>query len=312
MAVIEVRDISKRYGETVAVDGACFDVEAGEIFGFLGRNGAGKTTTVEIIEGLRTPDTGVVRVLGLDPVRDRRAVRSVLGVQLQEGMLPDKATAGELVRLYRSFYSDGADPDRLLTELGLEEKRDTFVDELSGGQLQRLSIALALVGKPRVAVLDELTTGLDPRARRDTWELIEQIRAAGVTILLVTHFMDEAQRLCDRIAVFDRGRIIALDTPGGLIARAHGGGGASLDEAFLAMTGPDTTEFESDEFGSDTAADTLDELLGDSNDRGSNGHGPDDGGSDDGDTSGRSRRARPRGDSTGTTDEPAPNGEVRP
>ncbi|MCP2255873.1 ABC-2 type transport system ATP-binding protein [Prauserella aidingensis] len=250
MAVIEVRDIHKRYGETVAVDGVSFDVDAGEIFGVLGRNGAGKTTTVEIIEGLRAPDTGRVRVLGLDPTRDRRALRAVLGVQLQEGTLPDKATAGEMVRLYRSFYADGADPDRLLGELGLDDKRDTVVDELSGGQLQRLSIALALVGKPRVAVLDELTTGLDPRARRDTWELIEQVRRAGVTILLVTHFMDEAQRLCDRIAVFDRGRIAALDTPGGLVARTHGRRGASLDEAFLAMT------------GTDDEGDGLDDVLG--------------------------------------------------
>lgn len=250
MAVIEVRDIHKRYGDTVAVDGVSFDVDAGEIFGVLGRNGAGKTTTVEIIEGLRAPDTGRVRVLGLDPTRDRRALRAVLGVQLQEGTLPDKATAGEMVRLYRSFYADGADPDRLLGELGLDDKRDTVVDELSGGQLQRLSIALALVGKPRVAVLDELTTGLDPRARRDTWELIEQVRRAGVTILLVTHFMDEAQRLCDRIAVFDRGRIAALDTPDGLVAHTHGRRGASLDEAFLAMT------------GTDDEGDGLDDVLG--------------------------------------------------
>jgi len=236
MAVIEVEDVRKRYGETVAVDGVSFTVEHGEIFGVLGRNGAGKTTTVEIIEGLRRPDSGSVRVLGLDPVRDRKALRNVLGVQLQEGTLPDKATVGELVRLYRSFYADGHDPHRLLADLGLDHKRDTFVDDLSGGQVQRLSIALALVGKPRVAVLDELTTGLDPRARRDTWELIEQVRSAGVTILLVTHFMDEAKHLCDRIAVFDGGRIATLDTPAGLVARTHGESDASLDEAFLAMT----------------------------------------------------------------------------
>ncbi|MCR3722727.1 MULTISPECIES: ABC transporter ATP-binding protein [Prauserella salsuginis group] len=257
MAVIEVRDIHKRYGETIAVDGVDFDVEQGEIFGVLGRNGAGKTTTVEIIEGLRTPDTGTVRVLGLDPVRDRRAVRTVLGVQLQEGTLPDKATAGELVRLYRSFYADGADPERLLGELGIDDKRDTFVDELSGGQLQRLSIALALVGRPRVAVLDELTSGLDPRARRDTWDLIEQVRAAGVTILLVTHFMDEAQRLCDRIAVFDRGRIAALDTPDGLVARTHATG-ATLDEAFLAVTDSDSL----DDDGAEIGGIALDDVLG--------------------------------------------------
>ncbi|WP_083665897.1 ABC transporter ATP-binding protein [Saccharomonospora sp. CUA-673] len=236
MGVIEVDDVRKRYGDTTAVDGVSFTVEQGEIFGVLGRNGAGKTTTVEIISGLRKPDSGTVRVLGLDPMRDRKAVRNVLGVQLQEGMLPDNATVTEMIRLYRSFYADGDDPERLLADLGLEDKRGTRVENLSGGQLQRLSIALALVGKPRVAILDELTTGLDPRGRRNTWQLVEQVRSAGVTILLVTHFMDEAQRLCDRIAVFDRGRIAALDTPEGLIARTHGDGNASLDESFLAMT----------------------------------------------------------------------------
>ncbi|WP_199431261.1 ABC transporter ATP-binding protein [Qaidamihabitans albus] len=223
MAVIEVDGLRKRYGDTVAVDDVGFGVERGEIFGLIGPNGAGKTTIVECIEGVRRPDAGRVEVLGLDPLRDRAQLRQVLGVQLQHGMLPDKLRVGEALRLYRSFYRDGVDPERLLTDLGLTAKRRTAFDSLSGGQAQRLSIALALVGNPRIAVLDELTTGLDPQARRNIWDLIEQIRDSGVTVLLVTHFMDEAERLCDRIAIVDDGRLVALDTPGGLIARAGTG-----------------------------------------------------------------------------------------
>lgn len=222
MAVIEVDGLHKRYGSVVAVDDVSFTVEEGEIFGVLGRNGAGKTTAVESIAGLRKPDAGTVRVLGMEPRSDRRKVRNVLGVQLQEGTLPDKARVAELMRLYRSFYAEGADPDRLLAELGLDDKREAFIDDLSGGQQQRLSIALALIGNPRVAILDELTTGLDPQARRDTWDLIEQIRDAGVTIVLVTHFMEEAQRLCDRVAIIDGGRVAALDAPRAIVARVDG------------------------------------------------------------------------------------------
>ncbi|MEU6642342.1 ABC transporter ATP-binding protein [Saccharomonospora sp. NPDC046836] len=224
MPVIEVDGLRKRYGDTVAVDDIGFSVEQGEIFGIIGPNGAGKTTTVECIAGLRKPDGGRVRVLDLDPLRDRARLRQVLGVQLQHGMLPDKLRVGEALALYRSFYRDGADPERLLAELGLTAKRKTAFDNLSGGQAQRLSIALALIGKPRIAILDELTTGLDPHARRDTWELVERVRDVGVTVLLVTHFMEEAQRLCDRIAIIDGGRLAALDTPRGLIARAGRGG----------------------------------------------------------------------------------------
>lgn len=219
MAVVEVEELYKRYGETVAVDGVSFTVEEGEIFGLVGPNGAGKTTLVECVEGVRRPDRGRISVLGLDPLRDRARLRQVMGAQMQGGGLPEKLRVGEAVALYRSFYPDGADPARLLDELGLSDKRDTAYDELSGGQAQRLAIALALVGRPRIAVLDELTTGLDPRARRDVWGLVEQIRATGVTVLLVTHFMAEAERLCDRVAVVDRGRLAAVDTPGGLIAR---------------------------------------------------------------------------------------------
>ncbi|TDC96580.1 ABC transporter ATP-binding protein [Actinomadura sp. 7K507] len=219
MPVVEVEGLCKRYGGTVAVDDVSFTVDEGEIFGIIGPNGAGKTSIVECVEGLRRPDRGRISVLGLDPQRDRARLRQVLGAQLQKEALPEKLRVGEAIELYRSFYPDGADPDRLLEELGLAGKRDTAYDRLSGGQAQRLSVALALIGRPRVAVLDELTTGLDPQARQGTWELIEQIRDTGVTVLLVTHFMAEAQRLCDRIAVLDRGRLAALDTPGGLIAR---------------------------------------------------------------------------------------------
>jgi ABC-2 type transport system ATP-binding protein len=219
MPVIEVSNLHKRYGGTVAVDDVSFTVEEGEIFGILGPNGAGKTTTVECVEGLRTPDRGQISVLGLDPKRDRDALRQSVGVQLQESQLPEKLTVAEALDLYSSFYAEPADWARLLDELGLAEKRRTRFGKLSGGQKQRLSIALALVGNPRVAVLDELTTGLDPQARRDTWQLIENVRARGVTVVLVTHFMEEAERLCDRLAVIDAGRVVAIDTPAGLVAR---------------------------------------------------------------------------------------------
>jgi len=220
MAIIEVANLHKRYGETVAVDDVSFTVEPGEIFGILGPNGAGKTTTVECVVGLRTPDRGSITVLGLDPRRERAELRQRVGVQLQESRVPDKLRVWEALDLHASYYRQPADWRRLLETLGLAGKRNTPYRKLSGGQKQRLSIALALVGNPTVAVLDELTTGLDPQARRDTWELIEQIRDAGVTIILVTHFMDEAERLCDRLALVDSGRIAALDTPAGLVARA--------------------------------------------------------------------------------------------
>ena len=178
-------------------------VEAGEIFGIVGPNGAGKTTTVELIQGLRTPDRGRVRVLGLDPWRDRDELRQRVGAQLQQSDLYDKVRVGEALELFASFYRDPADPGRLLEQLGLTGKRNTSFDKLSGGQRQRLSIALALVGNPEVAILDELSTGLDPHARRDTWRLIEQVRAGGVTVVLVSHYMEEIGRLCDRVAVLD-------------------------------------------------------------------------------------------------------------
>ncbi|MFJ8580447.1 ABC transporter ATP-binding protein [Micromonospora sp. NPDC093277] len=219
MPVIEVRNLHKRYGDLVAVDDVSFTVAAGEIFGVLGPNGAGKTTTVECLAGLRVPDGGGVSVLGLDPRRDATRLRQRLGVQLQESQLPDRLRVAEALELYASFYREPADPDRLLDELGLGDKRNAPYKKLSGGQKQRLSVALALVGNPEVAILDELTTGLDPQARRETWGLIERVRDRGVTIVLVTHFMEEAERLCDRVAVIDSGRVVALDTPGGLVSR---------------------------------------------------------------------------------------------
>ncbi|WP_285567845.1 ABC transporter ATP-binding protein [Actinoallomurus iriomotensis] len=220
-AVIEVRNLHKSYGDTVAVDDVSFTVQEGEIFGILGPNGAGKTTTVECVEGLRRPDRGEISVLGLDPQRDRAELTEALGVQLQDGALPDRLKVGEALALYSSFYRAPADWRALMDELGLASKSSTMYGKLSGGQKQRLSIALALIGNPRVAVLDELTTGLDPQARRDTWQLIEDVRSRGVTIVLVTHFMEEAERLCDRIAVIDTGRVVVVDTPAGLTERVQ-------------------------------------------------------------------------------------------
>jgi ABC-2 type transport system ATP-binding protein len=220
-AVIEVKNLHKTYGDTVAVDDISFTVRDGEIFGILGPNGAGKTTTVECVEGLRTADRGEISVLGLDPRRDRAELTQQLGVQLQDGQLPDRLKVAEALDLYSSFYRAPADWRMLLDLLGLGDKAETRFKKLSGGQKQRLSIALALVGNPRVAVLDELTTGLDPQARRDTWELIEGVRDRGVTIVLVSHFMEEAERLCDRVAVIDSGRIVAIDTPAALAERVE-------------------------------------------------------------------------------------------
>lgn len=222
MAIIEVHGVHKAYGGRPAVDGVSFTVDEGEIFGILGPNGAGKTTTVECVEGLRVPDAGTVRVAGFDPATDRDQVTRLLGAQLQESELQPKLTVREALELYSAFYPDPADPYALAERLGLDAHLDRRFAKLSGGQKQRLFIALALIGNPRIVVLDELTTGLDPRARRDTWRLIEEIRDSGVTVLLVTHFMEEAQRLCDRVAVIDKGRVAALDTPAGLIDRSAG------------------------------------------------------------------------------------------
>jgi ABC-2 type transport system ATP-binding protein len=219
MNVIEVTNLVKRYGAHTAVDDVSFAVEEGEIFAILGPNGAGKTTTVESISGLRTPDSGTISVLGLDPRHDRDELRRVVGVQLQESELQDQLRVGEAMDLYASFYAEPRDGERLLDDLGLADKRKSAFGKLSGGEKQRLSIALALIGNPKIAILDELTTGLDPQARRDTWQLIEDVRDSGVTVILVTHFMEEAERLADRIALIDVGRLVALDTPAGIVSR---------------------------------------------------------------------------------------------
>ncbi|HET6532002.1 MAG TPA: ABC transporter ATP-binding protein [Actinoplanes sp.] len=234
MTPIEVAHLHKRYRRTTALDDVSFTVEPGEIFGLLGRNGAGKSTTVETIAGLIRPERGTARVCGLDPIADRAAVRRVLGVQLQSAALHPALTVRELVRLHRSFYRDGADPDRLIADLGLEPRRDTRFQNLSGGEAQRVSIAVALAGRPTVALLDELTTGLDPEARRHLWDVVAGLRGTGVTVLLVSHLTEELERLCDRVAVLDHGRVLGLDTPAALIARA---GRATLEEAFLALVG---------------------------------------------------------------------------
>jgi ABC-2 type transport system ATP-binding protein len=220
---VEVRHLRKTYGTLVAVDDVSFTVTEGEIFGILGPNGAGKTTAIECAVGLRRPDAGTIRLLGLDPQADRDKIHEIVGVQLQAGALPAKLRVGEILREYRSFYRDPADVGELLDVLGLAAKCGDYYRSLSGGQRQRLSVALALIGRPKIAVLDEMTTGLDPQARRDTWELIEHIRDRGVTIVLVTHFMEEAERLCDRVALIDHGRVVALDTPARLAAQARGG-----------------------------------------------------------------------------------------
>jgi ABC-2 type transport system ATP-binding protein len=215
---VEITHLRKAYGNVVAVDDVSLSVAEGEIFGILGPNGA-----VECAIGLRAPDAGTVRLLGLDPRADRDQVRQITGVQLQASALPAKLRVGEILDMYRSFYRHPADTGELIEALGLAAKRRAYYRSLSGGQQQRLSVALALIGRPQIAVLDEMTTGLDPQARRDTWDLIEGVRNRGVTILLVTHFMEEAERLCDRVALLQAGRVAAVGSPAGLTARASGG-----------------------------------------------------------------------------------------
>jgi len=217
--VIHVSNIRKTYGRMVAVDDVSFDVQDGEIFGLIGPNGAGKTTTLECIEGLRTPDRGTIAVLGLDPARDATALNARIGVQLQEAQLQKRIKVWEAVDLWASLYKTTVDGNRLLEQLGLSEKRNAWFMTLSGGQKQRLFIALALINDPEVVFLDELTTGLDPQARRAIWELIRGIRDRGKTVFLTTHLMEEAERLCDRVAIIEHGRIVDVDRPARLIDR---------------------------------------------------------------------------------------------
>lgn len=215
--IIQVQGLRKLYGSTLAVDDLSFEVQEGEIFGIVGPNGAGKTTTIECLEGLRQADAGILRVLGVDPWLNKKLLRQCTGIQLQQSNLQDRIKVWEALDLFASFYPHAIDWKTLMAQLGLEEKQDTAFARLSGGQKQRLFIALALLPDPQLVFLDELTTGLDPQARHNIWEMVQGVRARGKTVLLTTHFMEEAQRLCDRVAILDRGRLVALDTPQALI-----------------------------------------------------------------------------------------------
>lgn len=238
---VEARHLGKKYKSKTAVADLSLSIAEGETFGVLGTNGAGKTTAVEMIAGLRKPDSGQVRILGLDPFTDRARVRQVLGVQLQEAYLHGSLTVRELVDLYRSFYPDPMDTEDALSMVELQEKAGTKFDNLSGGQMQRLSIVLALIGRPRVVILDELTTGLDPRARRRIWSTVESLTQQ--TVILVSHAMDEVERLCDRAALIDAGTIIAEGTPAQLRELA---GAPTLEDAFVALTGKQLETAEED------------------------------------------------------------------
>ena len=217
--VVSCRDLKKHYADVKAVDGLDLFVARNECFGLLGPNGAGKTTTIEILEGLNTPDSGEVRILDRTWKENERELRERIGLSLQETQLSDKLSVYETLRLFRSFYRSGSDPDTLLRDLSLDEKRDARVGKLSGGQRQRLAVACALVGEPDILFLDEPTTGLDPQSRLQLWDVVARFRARGGTVLLTTHYMEEAERLCDRIAIVDHGKLIALGTPKELIAK---------------------------------------------------------------------------------------------
>jgi ABC-2 type transport system ATP-binding protein len=221
--IVQVEGLRKVYGATIAVDDVSFEVRQGEIFGMVGPNGAGKTTTIECLEGLRSPDAGTLRVLGVDPQREGQSLCLRVGMQLQQSNLPDRMKVWEALDLYASFYPKAVDWKELLVQLGLEEKRNSPFSKLSGGQKQRLFIALALLPDPQLVFLDELTTGLDPQARHAIWDLVGDVRLRGKTVILTTHFMEEAERLCDRVAILDHGRIVALDTPAALIHNLDAG-----------------------------------------------------------------------------------------
>ena len=238
---VRCQNLQKRYGEVVAVDGLSFEVRRGECYGLLGPNGAGKTTTIEILEGLLTPDGGEVEVLGHQWKTDERQLRQRLGVQLQETQFTDKLTVEETIRLFRSFYNRGKTVEELLGLVELDSKRRSWVVKLSGGQKQRLSIACALAGDPDLLFLDEPTTGLDPQSRRQLWGVLTRFRAAGGTVVITTHYMDEAETLCDRVAIVDQGHVIAEDTPKNLIASLAAPKvvvqQGTLEDVFMSLTG---------------------------------------------------------------------------
>jgi ABC-2 type transport system ATP-binding protein len=212
-SILQVENLVKRYGDVEAVRGVSFNVEEGEVFGLLGPNGAGKTSTVEIMEGLRTPDSGRVSVCGLDPQKNPQELKHQIGAALQSTSLPDKLKVIEALKLFASFYRRHRNPEELLKRFGLEEKRNTFYNQLSGGQKQRLALAMALINDPKVLFFDEPTAGLDPQVRREIYDIIEELRREKKTIVMTTHYIEEAERLCDRVAIVDHGTVIALGTP---------------------------------------------------------------------------------------------------
>ena len=243
--IVEVENLCKTYGSLRAVDGVSFSIKAGEAFGILGPNGAGKTTTVEILEGMRVPDTGVARISGIDIRHDPRAVKSIIGIQLQSTSFFDRLTLSEILDVFASLYHRRVDALALLRQVEMEDRAKSMFKELSGGQKQRFSIATTLVNDPAVLFLDEPTTGLDPQARRHMWELIKDFKIQGRTVLLTTHYMEEAEELCDRVAIMDQGRIVALSTPQTLIENLLAKGfhkerseqAANLEDVFLDLTG---------------------------------------------------------------------------
>lgn len=243
--MIEVKNLKKRYGERMAVNGVSFSVKKGEIFGILGPNGAGKTTTLEMMEALRPIDAGKVLIDGIDVARDPQAIKYLIGVQPQSPAFQDKTKLFEVIEMFAAAYGEKVDVMQFLRDVDLEEKANSYVEELSGGQKQRLSITTALVHGPKVFFLDEPTTGLDPQARRHLWDLIEKVRDRGISVIITTHYMDEAEVLCDRIAVMDNGKIIAIDTPKNLIKQLLKRGfkkdqkveQANLEDVFIDLTG---------------------------------------------------------------------------
>ncbi len=245
MSMIEVRDLKKRYGDKQAVDGVSFSVKKGEIFGILGPNGAGKTTTLEMMETLRPIDSGTVKIDSIDVAKHPQKIKYLIGVQPQSPAFQDKTKLTEVVEMFAAAYGEKADVMQFLRDVDLEEKAKNFVEDLSGGQKQRLSITTALVHGPKVFFLDEPTTGLDPQARRHLWDLIKKVRDKGISVIMTTHYMDEAEMLCDRIAVMDNGKIVAIDTPKNLIKALLKRGfkkkqhveQANLEDAFIDLTG---------------------------------------------------------------------------